>query len=80
MPTELVVRCPCCAWEFHEIVVESCIPPGLMASFSDPETLQKIMEAQRIDRAMTAIDSHLAKEHPEVTDSIRSMMAELRRH
>lgn len=80
MTSELVVRCPCCAWEFRELVLESAIPRGLMQSFSDADSLQRIMQAQRIDRALTAIDTHLATNHPEVTDSVRSMMAELRRH
>lgn len=54
------VRCVACGWEHSETLVESVIPAGLMASFSDSERLQEILSEQRDARLVEAALAHAA--------------------
>lgn len=57
---------PGCEWQHEEMVVESAIPPALMASFSEPERFADILARQRQDRIEAAVLAHYRKEHPDL--------------
>ena len=64
MTLEVRLNCPYCDWRYQEVVVESAIPAGLLAAFSDPEGLVEILQHQRIERIAAAVVAHCREAHP----------------
>lgn len=59
------ITCPLCDWTHEEWDVESVIPHGLMASFSDPARLSAILSEQLQARLKAAGEAHILAAHSE---------------
>ena len=65
------VSCPLCDWTHDEQDVESAIPPGMFAAFSDPDGLSQILKEQRMQRIDEAVLAHLEAAHPKIKHFVR---------
>jgi hypothetical protein len=57
------ITCPLCDWTHEEYDVESIMPRGLMAAFSDPDRLSAILSEQLQARLKAAGEAHILAAH-----------------